>query len=151
MDRAADLFIEQNIPAEAGNIIIRAKSHFAQSPRSFVHIQQRVQQILALRRSRLDNPAVLKPQTNVFNLAPGIDSRETVADIPLGRGFITTGEDLAIGKVTIARTIDPGAPGNAIGQVGIGRNKADNTALVEQIGNPLLLSGCFAPFGTGSS
>src|SRR5947209_8522579 len=65
------LLIEKRIFRTAINIVIIAKSKFAQAARPLVHTQHPVQVVLAPGGTSLDHHAILKTQAHIFDGATG--------------------------------------------------------------------------------
>src|SRR5262245_4267250 len=107
MDRAANLFVEQEVSGEALNLIIRAKGRLAEPPRTLVHIEQRAQQVFTFGGGCLNDLALLEDQAHIGDLAARVERREAEADVALGLGLVGAAEDLAVGKILAPVGVDP--------------------------------------------
>src|SRR5919201_6089884 len=63
--RAADLLVEEDVPREAVDLVVEAERDFAEDAGAGVHVEQRVQVLLAARSLRLHHAPALEAQANV--------------------------------------------------------------------------------------
>ena len=85
--RPADLLVEEDVAGEAVDLVVEPEGDLAEDAGAVVHLEQRLQVLVAARRLGVHDAAALEPQPDVLHLASVEDGGERVADLPLGLGL----------------------------------------------------------------
>ena len=124
VDGPPDLFVVEDTPGEAIDAAIEPEPQLAQPPGAGVEIEHRQQVIFTLSGLCFDDLPLVKLEADSDQLAAIAADGETAAQAAGGGIFDGPGEDLAGGHVPLAVRVDPGAPGDREGQVGVRRPRS---------------------------
>ena len=112
------------LPRETVDLVVQAEGDLAEDAGALVEVEQRLQEVAAARRLRVDDRPSSKRSRTSSTSRPVVDRREREADLALGRGLDGAREDLAVGHVDPAVGHHARAALDAEAEIGVGPEDA---------------------------
>ncbi len=131
MERAADLLVEQDVAREAVDLVVQAEGHLAEDARALVHVEQRLQIVVAGGRLGVHDAATLETQPDVLHPTPSEDCGKRETNLASGLRLDRAREDLAVRHVELAVRCQPAPAVDAETQVRVGAHDAKLADRVE--------------------